>query len=304
MKKAVERNPFVVMGTIFSGSTIINMSVLQQAGIPQFTASEAPPITRKDNPNIFRTSYASDLSLLKVVKWLTEVLKVRNLALIYVNNESGRGVRDPLLKLLMPKGVKVVADIATEIGQTNFVGELARVQASGADTLFIYQHEEENGRILPQIKEMGLDKSMRIVGQVTLLTSDVIRLAKEASNGIQGQAELTPVAPPLKPVGDRYEKKYRELPDHNFYKGYTGTYVVKAVVDEIKSFDQQKFRDYLHNRTLCVKDHPGLLMDIHYDENGDIDREGFLIKVENQKHVVIGTLGPLHPEWFDKCRSR
>ena len=70
-----------------------------------------------------------------------------------------------MLKLLIPKGVKIVADVATEMGQTNFVGELARVQASGADTLFIYQHEEENGRILPQIKEIGLDKSMRIVGQ-------------------------------------------------------------------------------------------------------------------------------------------
>jgi len=53
MKKAVERNPFVVMGTVWSGSTIVNMSVLQQAGIPQFTGSEAPAITQKGNPNIF-----------------------------------------------------------------------------------------------------------------------------------------------------------------------------------------------------------------------------------------------------------
>jgi len=107
---------------------------------------------------------------------------------------------------------------------------------------------------------------------------------------------------PLKPLADRYLAKFKELPDHNFYKGYIGTMTVKAVAEETKSFDQQKLRDYLHNRTLCVKNHPGILMALHYDENGDLDRESFLIKIEKQKQVMSSILPPLHPEWFTNCK--
>lgn len=303
MKKAVERKPFVVMGTIFSGSTIVNMPILQEAGIPQFTGSAAPPITQKGNPNIFRTCYSTDISMFKVVKWLTEVLKVKNLAIIYVNDTFGKGGRDALVKLLEPRGVRIVADITTEAGQSDFTGEIARVKASGADTAFLFVHEEECGRLLPQAKEMGLERLMRLIGHVTVLTGDTIKLAREAANGIQGYVELSPLAPPLKSTAGRYEKQYQEVADHNFFQGYMGTYIVKAVIEEIGVFDQQKFRDYLHNRTLCVKDHPKILMDIHFDEKGDIDRESFIGEIKEQKQVITGTLDPLHPEWFEKCKK-
>jgi branched-chain amino acid transport system substrate-binding protein len=81
-----------------------------------------------------------------------------------------------------------------------------------------------------------------------------------------------------------------------------GVNIIKAVVEEIGAFDQQKFRDYLHNRTLCVKNHPGILMDVYYDENGDIDRESFLVKIENRKHVITGILPPLDPAKFSGCK--
>ena len=304
MRKAVERSPFVVIGPIYSGSNLACMGVLQQAGIPQFTGAESPTITKQGNKNIFRTCLNAELGMQKVVKWLSDVLKVKNLALVWANTEFGKGGRDALIQLLTPRGVKIVADIATEAGQTSFAGELSRVKASGADTLFLYMHEEESGRILPQIKEMGLEKSMRIVGHTTLMSEDTLRLAKESANGVVGHMGEVAVAPPLRATAARYEQKYKEIPDHSFYKSYIGTMVVKAAVEEIKSFDQQKLRDYLHNRTLCVKDHPEILMDIHFDENGDIDRDSFLVKIENQKQVLSTILPPLHPEWFVQCGKK
>jgi branched-chain amino acid transport system substrate-binding protein len=303
MKKAIEMNPFLMMGTCYSSSTIVNMHLLQEAGIPQFTAAEAPAITKKGNPYIFRTSYNAELSMQKAVKWIMEVLKTKKMALVYANTEFGRGGRDALISLLKPKGVEIVADIGTDLGQTDFTGELARVKASGADTLFIYMHEDESGRILPQLKQMGLDKAMKVAGHVTLIGPEVLKLAREAAEGIPGHVDLTPEAKTFKPVADRYVKKYGKLPDHNFFKAYIATYVIKATVEEIGAFDRKKFIETLHKKTYCVKDHPGILLDIHYDEKGDIDRESFLAKVQGGKQVITGNLPPLHPEWFEKCKK-
>ena len=45
MQKAIDAGAYAIMGTVYSGSTIVNMIVAQQAGVPQFTGSEAPNIT-------------------------------------------------------------------------------------------------------------------------------------------------------------------------------------------------------------------------------------------------------------------
>ncbi|MGD9238945.1 MAG: ABC transporter substrate-binding protein [Desulfobacterales bacterium] len=298
MKKAIERKPFVIMGTIYSSSTIVNMSILEKAGIPQFVGSEAPKITQQGNKNIFRSSYAADLSMKKVVKWLTDVHGVKKLAIVYVNDAFGKGGRDALVNLLTAKGVELVSDIATEPGQMDFTGELARVKKSPADTLFIYLHEEESGRILPAIREMGVDKKIKIVGHTTLLAADTVRLAGKAADGVQGHVGLSPVAPPLKAIANKYSAKYNEKPDHNFFKAYISTYVVKAMVEEIGAFDQLKLRDKLHNHTLYVKDHPNILMDIYYDENGDIDRESFLVEIQDGKHVITKSIPPFDSNRF------
>jgi branched-chain amino acid transport system substrate-binding protein len=306
MRKAIESKPFVVMGPIFSGSTLAVMGLVRDAGIPEFVGSESPNVGKQNpanNPNTFLGSLNVELSMQKVAKWIQEVLQAKKIALIWANDELGKSGREALKKLLEPQGIQFVTDISTELGQSSFAGELSRIKASGADTLFIYMHEEESGKLLPQVRELGLDKQMKIVGHDTLLTEDTLRLAKDAANGVVGHVGLSPVAAPLKPVADKYLAKYQELPDHNFYKSYISMHLIKAVVEQNKSFDQQKFREKVKNNTFCVKDYPSLLMNVHYDAKGDLDRESFLIKIENQKQVMAGILGPLRADSFAGCNK-
>ena len=44
---------------------------------------------------------------------------------------------------------------------------------------------------------------------------------------------------------------------------------------------------------LSAKDYPGILMDVSFDKNGDLDRESFMTKVVNGKQEVIATLPAL-----------
>ena len=58
VQKAIDADAYAIMGTVFSGSTIVNMIVAQQSGVPQMTGAEAPNVTAQGNPYIFRTSSA------------------------------------------------------------------------------------------------------------------------------------------------------------------------------------------------------------------------------------------------------
>ena len=58
-------------------------------------------------------------------------------------------------------------------------------------------------------------------------------------------------------------------------------------------FDQGDFAETLHGMTITPEEEPGILMEATWDENGDIDRESFLVEVENGKQVVKHVLPKL-----------
>jgi branched-chain amino acid transport system substrate-binding protein len=49
----------------------------------------------------------------------------------------------------------------------------------------------------------------------------------------------------------------------------------------------------MHGVKISAKDNPGVLMDVSFDKNGDLDRESFMTRVENGKQVVFAVLPPL-----------
>jgi branched-chain amino acid transport system substrate-binding protein len=67
---------------------------------------------------------------------------------------------------------------------------------------------------------------------------------------------------------------------------------VKAVTEKIGKFDSKAFAQAMKGISLSVKDNPGILMDVSFDQNGDLDRESYMTKVENGKQVIISVLPP------------
>jgi branched-chain amino acid transport system substrate-binding protein len=76
-------------------------------------------------------------------------------------------------------------------------------------------------------------------------------------------------------------------------KGYTAMYIVKAVTEKIGKVDPKAFANAMHGLKLTAKEYPGILMDVSFDKNGDLDRESFMTKVVNGKQEVVATLPPL-----------
>ncbi len=292
MRRAINEHPFAVMGTVWSGSTVANMEIARKAGIPQFTGSESVFIVQKGNPNIFLTSFSQQVGFAKLVRWLVEDLKADKIGLIYVNEAFGRGGREMFLKFLKDRGKTVVADISTEPGQANFTPELTQVRASGATHLMIYNREEENARLMIQLRNLGLN--VEAVGD-NLCAQTTIDAGGDAMNGAKCQVPMTATSPvpSMMDLGRRFQEKYGKSPDHNMFKAYIGVHMLKAAVERVGAFDQAKVRDCLHNNLFTAAEEPGLLMDVYVDEKGDTDRGSFIVEVQNRQPKVIKVVGML-----------
>ena len=292
--KAIDNDAYVVMGPVFSGSIIVSMTETRRAEIPNFTGGEATNITTQGNPYVFRTSFSQATGMPKIAGYLENGLKAKSVVVMFVNNDFGKGGRDAIVKELQARGIKVAADLSTDPGQVDFSSPVLRAKQANADALFAYLNEEESARLLRELRKQGYNKP--IVGETTIMGQKVIELAGEAANGVRGHVGLTIDAPnpAIRSFSEKYEKEFRSKSDHNGIKGYTGMYVVKAVTEKMGKFDKKGFAQTIKNACFSAKQTPGLLMDVCFDDKGDLDRESFLVEVKGGKQVVVETLPPLN----------
>jgi branched-chain amino acid transport system substrate-binding protein len=285
-QKAVDDNVFAVFGPVFSGSIMVSMAETKRAEIPNFTGGEAASITKQGNPFIFRTSFTQDTAMPKIARYIAGGLKAKTVALIYVNNDYGKGGRESLVKALEPLGVKVTADISTDQNQLDFSAAVLKARQSNADVVFVYTNEEESARALRELRKQGVTKP--IVGETTLVGQKVIELAGDASNGAIAHVGLTIGAsmPAMRAFRARFEKEYRYLPDHNGIKGYTGVYILKAAIEKVGKPDRKAVAQALHGLKVSAAKEQGVILDVAIDNNGDLDRESFLVEVRNGKQEM------------------
>ena len=291
--KAVDDGAYVVLGPVGSGDFIVSMEETRRGEIPNFTGGEAANLTQKGNPYVFRTSFTQDTSMPKLARYIKDKVKAKSVAMIWANNDFGKGGRDTMAKALEAQGIKIVADISTDQGQVDFSGPVLKAKQSGADALFIYVNEEESARALRELRKQGYDKP--IIGETTLTGQKVIELAGDAANGVVAHVGLTADAPQptIKAFDQKFQAEYKYKSDHNGMKGYSAAYVVKAITEKIGKFDSKAFAKALHGAKLSAKDNPGILLDVSFDDKGDLDRESFLVTVISGKGVVTETLPPV-----------
>ena len=284
--KAVDDGVFAVFGPVFSGSILVSMAETRRAEVPNFTGGEAAAITKQGNPYIFRTSFTQDTAMPKAARYIANNLKAKTVALIYVNNDFGKGGRESLMKSLAPLGVSVSADISTEQSQVDFSAAVLRAKQSNADVIFVYTNEEESARALRELRKQGVTKP--IVGETVLTSQKVIELAGEAANGAVAHVGLTVDAPipGVRAFRARFEKAYKYTPDHNGVKGYTGVYIMKAAIEKVGKLDRKAVAQALHGLKVSAAKEPGVIMDVSIDANGDLDRESFLVEARNGKQEI------------------
>ena len=289
-QKAIDAGAYAIIGTVYSGSTIVNMLVAKQAGVPQFTGAEAPVITERGNPYIFRTASSAAKGVPGLTPYFQDNLKAKRVAVAWVNSEFGKGGRDAFLSEMKKSGITVAADVPSEQGQADFAADIAKIKRANVDAAFVYVNEEESARFLKEAKKQGL--AIPLVGEVTLTGQKVIELAGEAANGALAHVGLTTQAatPAIQSFAEKFRKRYNRETDHNGIKGYIAVYAVKYTTELVGKIDRQALADKLHGLTLDAAKYPQILLTASWDDKGEISRESFMTQVKDGKQVVIGTV--------------
>jgi branched-chain amino acid transport system substrate-binding protein len=210
--------------------------------------------------------------------------------MVWVDNEFGRGGRGAMTAALAAEGIRLAADLPTRPGQTDFEEVADQVREADADAVFVYLNEAETPGCVQAIHDAPYDKW--VVGETTLMGQNVLDRAGEAMSGARGHVGLTPDAlvPGVQDFANAFLREYGHRSDHNGMKGYIAAHVLKAAAEKAGSLDRQAVAEAMKGLTLRAADHPGVLLDVRYDDKGDLDRASFIVSVTNDRHQFIATL--------------
>jgi branched-chain amino acid transport system substrate-binding protein len=294
-QKVLDNDPYVLLGPVFSGSVLVTMELAKQAEVVEFTGGEAAAITQRNNGYIFRTSFGQQFSMPKIANYMRDGVKAKKVAVVWVNNDFGKGGRDFFIAEMKKRNIEVVADVSTESGQVDFAADVVKVKAANADAIFVYTNEEESARFLREAAKQGVNKPL--IGETTLLSQKVIELAGPAANGVKGHVGLTADAPvpSFQQFGAKFKQRFNYVNDHNGIKGYTAIYAIKHATEKVGKFDSKLLAKALHGMTIKPTDEAGILLEATWDQNGDIDRQSFLGEVVNGQQKIVEVLPKLNP---------
>ena len=102
----------------------------------------------------------------KIANYLKDTVKAESVAVVWVNNDFGKGGRDAILPELEKARHQGRGRLSTEQGQADFAADAIKVKNAKADAVFVYLNEEESARFSRR-QAAGLGKPM--IGETTML---------------------------------------------------------------------------------------------------------------------------------------
>lgn len=284
----------VMMGAWSSTLTLAVMPKLEEYKVPMLVeTSSSGKITTSGNPYVFRISPTSEMEARAFGPFFKK-LGIKKADFLATNNDFGLGASKAFSEMAEKEGVKVGVTETMDPKATDFSAQLAKIKASGADTLFVTTAVEQVTLILKQANDLQLKTRIITTGGSTS-PDQLIEQAGAAANGSMHTVFFTPWFPDAvknpdvakKFVALWNEKKYNAGGLTEGFRGFDGIYTIVAGIKAAGSADSAAITKALWN--VHVK---GVNGDIAFIKQGPAGKESaqnvpsvYLVKIENGKVV-------------------
>ena len=201
--------------------------------------SSSGKITTSGNPYIFRISPTSEMEA-KAFTPLFKTLNIKKADFLATNNDFGLGASKEFSEAAKKEGVQVGAMETMDPKATDFSAQLAKIKASGSDTLFVTTAVEQITLILKQAKDQQLT--------ARIITTGRLQLARPADRASRrgGQRLLSSrVLHAVVPGGPEEHRHRREVRGdlerqeiqrrRDFTEGFRGWDGLHVIVEAIKT---------------------------------------------------------------------
>ncbi len=277
-----------VIGSAYSGATLAAAPIYNGGGNPvvQISPSASSPAVTGAGDYTFRVC-SSDLEYgAALARWARQKLQLGRAAVLYVNDEYGRGVRHTFASEFTRLGGEIVEldpFLAVQPEVAPYVERIGRTR--GADVLVLAANQAEGIDVLRKIREAKL--GLPILGGDGFVGIESREPAAEGMYVSSGYLAGTNT-----PANRKFVEAYRRMypaagpPDQGAAATYDVVYLLRDVVARAGT-DRRRIRETIAGIGSESPAFEGVLGPIAFDKNGDVPTLGVKIGV-----VRNGALAP------------
>lgn len=280
-KMTREQKPLAILLPNYSVMTMAVMPSLPEVGIPCLTGATNPKITQEGNEWIFRVR-TNDAMMGKLVAEYA-IKQSDKIAIIHDTNEFGRGGEEAVIKTLAERNLTPLANEGYNTGDKNFTAQLLKIQKSGAEVLIGWGHPLEDGLIMRQIKELGID--IQLIGAAPYGQPVALDLAKEAADGVIFAQEYSAydTDPKVQAWAQKYNAKWKQVSEFNGSSYYDAMNLILDTIQKNNPQTPLEMKAALEKVTNYV----GMSGTFGFDETHEGFRKAVMVKVNNGKPEVV-----------------
>ncbi len=278
----------IIIGPTLSNTAKITDPIAQKAGVPVLAISNTISGITEIGDYIFRDSLTENVVIPHTVKVAKEKLGLNKVAILYGNDDAmTKATYEVFKKNLQAAGIQILSEQVFAKGDRDFSPQLTQIKAQNPDAIIADALAEEASGIVSQARQLGIPKTVRILGGNGLNSPGLIKNAGQAAEGvIVGAAWNVSSKAPLnvKFVND-YTKKFNHAPDQFAAQAYAGVYIVyQAAKASGGGADRKALRDAL----VKTKNIDTVLGKFSFTAGRDADHAIIVQEVKDGKFAVLG----------------
>ena len=235
----VEDKVPVMLGAWGSSLTLAVMPKLQEYKVPMVVeTSSSGKITTSGNPYIFRISPTSEMEA-KAFAPLVKTMGIKKADFLATNDDFGKGSMQEFTKMLKANGVEIGASETMGEDATDLSAQLAKIKASGGDTIFVTTDVKQLTLILKQAKDQQVTARIITTGG-SVSPDQLIEQAGEAANGSYHLVFFTPWFPDAVKNPETAKAFMEAWKAANYdvggltegFRGWDGVYTIAAAIKD------------------------------------------------------------------------
>ncbi len=266
---------------IFCSLSSVSNAVLPltvKAEIPTMLIAVSYPGITKKSEWVFRDHPGSDDEALAMAYFMYHYSKIKNIAVLYCNDDFGIGGYEALKKSFEGYGGKIIWAEAYELNQTDFRSIITKLRGfDDIEGIYVIGYVKASVILIKQLREMGYKKFL--AAPMALSIPTFVQLA----GGALEQAYFTSTKFDSKSddmITKRFSEKFRSLFDSepNVFSAlsYDG---VMMIAEVLKSKANNK--NEIKKGLLELHDFPGVMGNLSVTEDRNIKFPLRIVKLEN-----------------------
>ena len=278
----------VVIGPTLSNTAKITNPIAQQIGVTVLGVSNTAGGITEIGDYIFRNSLTEAVVIPNTIKIAKEKLGLKKVVLFYGNDDAfTKSGADVFRKVLQAEGIQILGEQTFAKGDRDFSPQLTQIKSQNPDAIVCSALVEEASGIVSQARQLGIPKTVRIIGGNGFNSPALIKNAGEASEGvIVGAAWNISSTNPLNvKFVDDYTKKYNRPPDQFAAQAFAGVHIAYQAAKAAGTADNRKA---IRDAMVKIKGLDTLLGKFSFTEGRDADHSPVVQEVKGGKFAVFG----------------